>query len=95
MTIPQRSTTVRVAVPIIDDARFEPSETFTLHLHDPSSNAVVGAYNQALTTIEDDDPEPFLGAVSNLAAVCVDGQITVSWDPSHSSHVQGLHLQDR
>ena len=80
--------TVRwVSVPVTDDTRDESDETFTLRVSNPSSNAALHATTQAEATIADNDDPPFLGAATNLAAVCVSGQITLSWSPPASGTV--------
>ena len=50
-------------------------------MSNPSSNTELSDIHQSETTIRDNDDPPFLGAVTNLNAVCVSGEITLSWGP--------------
>ena len=45
-------------VPIVDDARDEPNETFEAWLSDPTGGAVIGSPQWAMVTIVDNDPPP-------------------------------------
>ena len=69
-----------VSVPIIDDTLDEPNETFTLTLSNPS-RATLSSTPYAQATIRDNDLPPFVGAVANLTAVCVNRELTLSWAP--------------
>ena len=69
-----------VSVPITDDTIDEPNETFTLTLSNPS-RATLSTTPYAQATIRDNDLPPFVGAVANLTAVCVNRQLTLSWAP--------------
>ena len=86
VTFRPNHTVAHVSVPITDDTRDEPDETFTLRLSNPSSNATLNTTAAAEATIADDDGPQFLGSVTNLNAVCVSGQITVSWGPPAGSN---------
>ena len=81
VTLRPNHTVAHVSVSVTDDTRHEPDETFTLRLSNPSANASLHTSPQAEASIADDDAPPFLGAVTNLNAVCVSGQITLSWGP--------------
>jgi hypothetical protein len=48
-------TTKTISIPILDDARFEPTETFTLRLVNPSDGASIGTQGAATFTIVDND----------------------------------------
>ncbi|MFN6133536.1 MAG: Calx-beta domain-containing protein, partial [Synechococcaceae cyanobacterium] len=48
-------TTKTISIPILDDARFEPTETFTLRLVNPSGGASIGTQGMATFTIVDND----------------------------------------
>ena len=87
VTFPVNVPGTRIAVAVLDDTRDESDETFTLRVSNPSSNAALHATTQAEATIADNDDPPFLGAATNLAAVCVSGQITLSWSPPASGTV--------
>ena len=58
LTIPARSTSATVAVPLPDDALDEHTETFWLRLADPTGATVDDG--TGIGTIEDDDPLPVL-----------------------------------
>ena len=86
VTLRPNHTVAHVSVRVTDDTRHEPDETFTLRLSNPSANASLHTSPQAEASIADDDAPPFLGSVTNLNAVCVSGQITVSWGPPAGSN---------
>ena len=86
VTLQAGQTVTWVSVPIIDDTRDESDETFMLKMSSPSSNAQLSINPQAEASIRDNDDPQFLGSVTNLNAVCVSGQITVSWGPPADSN---------
>ena len=86
ITLPANHTVRWVSVSVTDDTRDEPDETFMLQMSNPSANAQMSTRTQAEATIADDDQPAFLGAVTNLTAVCVSGQITLSWGPPAGSN---------
>ena len=81
VTLPVGYTSRSVSVPIINDTIYEGAEgeTFMLAISDQSSNAELPTDTQAEATIIDNDVEPFRGALPDVTAVCVDGEITFSW----------------
>ena len=87
VTFRRGQTAARVSVRIINDTRSEPDETFMLSMSNPSSNTELSDIHQSETTIRDDDEPQFLGAVTNLNAVCVSGEITLSWNPPSTGTV--------
>ena len=87
VTLRPNHTVAHVSVRVTNDTRHEPDETFTLRLSNPSANASLNTSPQAEASITDDDVPPFLGAVTNLTAVCVSGQITLSWGPPSTGTV--------
>ena len=82
VTFGRGQTTETVSVPITDDTRDEPDETFTLQMSKPSSNAQMSTSTQAEAIIIDND-ETIPSAVRNLTVDCstvgVDGEVTVTW----------------
>ena len=85
-----------VAVPIIDDTRDEPNETFMLQMSAPSSNAQMSTATQAESTILDDDIGP-PGAVLNLSVDCstvgTNGEIAISWLPGTGTPPTGFQVE--
>ena len=81
ITLPVNRTVRYVPISIINDRTYEgeEGETFMLEISAPSSNAELATTAQADTTIIDNDVEPFAGALPDVTAVCVDGEITFSW----------------
>lgn len=78
VTIPANTQMARVPVTILNDTHPEPSEeTFTVSISNAAGGAELGASTSGTMTIVDDDP--FAGILTGLTAVCVDGEITVSW----------------
>ena len=77
VTIPANSQTARVPVPILNDTDHEAEETFTVSISNAAGGAELGTSTSGTMAIVDDDP--FTGTLSGLTAVCVDGEITVSW----------------
>ena len=55
-------------VPIINDTQFEPAETVSLVLSNPTNGAVIGTTGSAVLTITDNDPPPAAGALQFSAA---------------------------
>ena len=78
---PPNVTSGRMSVTIHDDTANEQNESFSLRLSLPS-NATLSSSSRATVTIRDNDDAPsFLGSVTNLTAVCVNGEIRLSWSP--------------
>ena len=68
LTIAAGGTRARVAVSIVDDAAFEPEESFSLDLLDVSGARAVGGMQAVATLVDDDTPEPATGTLVQLVA---------------------------
>jgi len=62
LTFLDGETSKTITIPIIDDSVFEPSETFTLSLSNPTGGATLGPTATAIVTILDNDAKTALGA---------------------------------
>lgn len=58
-----------VTVPLLDDQRFEPDETFSATLSSPTNGAVLGPTTTTTTTIVETDARPTLALTSNATQV--------------------------
>ena len=91
-------TLMTVTVPITDDTRDEPDETFRLQMSAPSSNAELSTTSDAEATIRDDDIPTVPGAPQNLTLTCSasGGAFTLEADwepPSGSPSATGYQIQ--
>jgi len=68
VTFKPGSTTEEIQVTLIEDDEFEPDETFTIHLHNPSANAKLGL-SVALCLIVDDHEPGQLGFAQRFQTV--------------------------
>ena len=89
-------TLMSVTVPIIDDTRDEPDETFMLQMSAPSANAELSTTSDAEATIRDDDISP-PGAVLNLSVDCsavgTNGEIAITWLPGTGAAPPGFQVE--
>ena len=68
LTIAAGGTRARVAVSVLDDAVFEPEESFSLDLLDVAGARAVGGMQALATLVDDDTPEPATGPLVQLVA---------------------------
>lgn len=67
LSFPSGVWTVDIVIPIVDDADWEPSETFTVSLSDPTGGATLGSLVSATITILDDDASPVVQPDASVA----------------------------
>jgi fibro-slime domain-containing protein/uncharacterized repeat protein (TIGR01451 family) len=56
-----------ITIPIVDDAEYEPAETFQIALGQPGGGASLGAVTSATVTVLDNDAKPDLKAIKTAA----------------------------
>ena len=83
-TVPANRRHVVVSVPVTDDTRHEPDETFSLQISAPSSNAALSATPEADATINDDDVPPLLLNIEGTPSVVEGGSLNFTVRPDQA-----------